>query len=86
MLAELRQKSQITIPKDIVVKLGLSVGDKLDIFEKDGTICMLPVATYPKKYLNQLHNELAEVKAQIASGEYPVFDSVDDLFSKLESN
>ena len=31
MLAELRQKSQITIPKEIITKLGLSEGDKLDI-------------------------------------------------------
>ena len=35
MLAELRQKSQVTIPKEIITKLGLSEGDKLDIFEQD---------------------------------------------------
>ena len=86
MLAELRQKSQITIPKEIIVKLGLSEGDKLDIFEQDGTICMLPVVVYPKKYLDELRGELSEVKAQIASGEQPVFDSVDALFAKLEAD
>lgn len=86
MLAELRQKSQITIPKEIIVKLGLSEGDKLDIFERDGTICMLPVVVYPKKYLDELCGELGEVKARIASGEQPVFDSVDALFAKLEAD
>ena len=86
MLAELRQKSQITIPKEIIVKLGLSEGDKLDIFEQDGTICMLPVVVFPKKYLDELRGELGEVKAQIASGEQPVFDSVDALFAKLEGD
>ena len=86
MLAELRQKSQITIPKEIIVKLGLSEGDKLDIFEKDGTICMLPVVVYPKKYLDELRGELGEVMAKIASGEQPVFDSVDALFAKLEAD
>lgn len=86
MLAELRQKSQITIPKEIIVKLGLSEGDKLDIFEKDGTICMLPVAVYPKKYLDELRAELGEIKTKIASGEQPVFDSVDALFAKLEAD
>ena len=30
MIAELRQKSQVTIPKEIVAKLGLSEGDKLE--------------------------------------------------------
>ncbi|MCH5273501.1 MAG: AbrB/MazE/SpoVT family DNA-binding domain-containing protein, partial [Lachnospiraceae bacterium] len=61
-----------------------SEGDKLDIFEQDGTICMLPVVVYPKKYLDELRGELGEVKAQIASGEQPVFDSVDALFAKLK--
>ena len=86
MLAELRQKSQITIPKEIIVKLGLSEGDKLDIFEQDGTICMMPVVVYPKKYLDELRGEIDEAKAKIASGEQPVFDSVDALFVKLEAN
>lgn len=86
MLAELRQKSQVTIPKEIILKLGLSEGDKLDIFEQDGAICMLPVAVYPKKYLNELRSEIDEAKAKIASGEQPVFDSVDALFAKLEAD
>ena len=85
MLAELRQKSQITIPKEIIVKLGLSEGDKLDIFEQDGTICMMPVVVYPKKYLDEFRGEIDEAKAKIASGEQPVFDSVDALFAKLEA-
>lgn len=85
MIAELRQKAQITIPKEIIVKLGLSEGDKLDIFEKDGFICIMPVAVYPKKYLDELREEISDVKAKIASGEQPVFDSVDALFDKLEA-
>ena len=86
MLAELRQKSQITIPKELIVKLGLSEGDKLDIFEKDGTICMMPVAVYPKKYLDELRDEINDAKVKIASGEQPVFDNVDALFAKLEAD
>ncbi len=86
MLAELRQKSQITIPKEIIIKLGLSEGDKLDVIERDGTICMLPVVVYPKKYLDELRSEVDGVKAKIASGEQPVFDSVDALFAKLEAD
>ena len=85
MLAELRQKAQITIPKEIIVKLGLSEGDTLDIFEKNGMICIMPVVVYPKKYLNELRDEIDEVKSKIASGEQPVFDTVDALFNKLET-
>ena len=86
MLTELRQKAQVTIPKEIIVKLGLSESDKLDIFEKDGAICLLPVVVYPRKYLAELREEISDVKAKITSGEQPVFDSVDALFDKLEGN
>lgn len=85
MLAELRPKSQITIPKEIIIKLGLSEGDKLDIFEKDGAICIIPVSVYPKKYMDELREEISSVKAKIATGKQPVFDSVDALFDKLEA-
>ena len=33
MLTELRTKSQITIPKDIVMKMGLREGDK-DVYKR----------------------------------------------------
>ena len=85
MIAELRQKSQITIPKEIIVKLGLSEGDKLDIFAKAGSICIMPVAVYPKNYLNELRKEIGDVKSKLASGEQPVFDNVEALFDKLEA-
>lgn len=44
-----------------------------------------PVAVYPKKYLNELREEIRGVKARLASGEQPVFDSVDALFDRLEA-
>ena len=86
MLAELRAKSQVTIPKKLVEKLGLSKGDKLDVFEKDGAICLMPVAMYPKNYIAELHEEINETKRKITSGEQPVFDNVDALFDRLEGN
>lgn len=86
MLAELRQKSQITIPKEIIRQLGLSEGDQLDISLKDGSICIMPVAVYPKKYLDELREEIENVKEKITSGEQPVFDSVDALFDRLEAD
>jgi AbrB family looped-hinge helix DNA binding protein len=86
MLAELRTKSQITIPKELVDRLGLAEGDKLDIYEKDGVLCIIPVVVYPKKYLDELREEIEATKAKISSGEQPVFDNVDALFAKLEEN
>ena len=86
MLAELRAKSQITIPKELVDKLGLSEGDKLDVYEKDGMICLIPVVVYPKNLLDDLRREIETTKVRIASGEQPVFDSLDALFAKLEED
>lgn len=84
MLSELRQKAQITIPKEIINRLGLNEGDKLEITEKDGVIYIMPVVVYPKKYVEALLGEIAQAKAKIASGEQPVFDSTEDLFPKPE--
>lgn len=86
MIAELRAKSQITIPKEIIESLSLNTGDKLEISEKDGMICLIPVEVYPKAYINRLKSEISEVKKKLATGEQPVFDNVDDLFAELEEN
>lgn len=86
MLAELRTKSQITIPKEIVASLGLSEGDKLEVYEKDGVICLMPVTVYPKKYVAELRREIDGIKSDIDSGKQPVFDSLDSLFDKLEND
>ena len=83
MLAEIRKKSQITLPKEIVNALGLAEGDKLEIDVKDGMICMIPVAVCPKKYVNELHSELSQLKKNIQIGKQPVFDSIDELIEKL---
>lgn len=86
MLAELRTKSQITLPKEIVTTLGLSEGDKLEVYEQDGMICMMPVAVYPKKYVDELHSEISQLKKNIRAGKQPTFDTIDALINKLEED
>ena len=54
MLAEIRGRSQITIPAEIIKKLGISEGDKFDVVEKDGGIFLCPVIVYPKDKLLQI--------------------------------
>lgn len=72
------------MPKTVVNALGLSKGDKLEVFERDGIIYMVPVIVYPKKYVDELHGELSQMMERIKSGEQPVFDSIDELIDKLE--
>ena len=85
MITELRKKSQITIPKDIVTKLGIKEGDQLHVYEQKGLIHIVPVAVYPKKYVESLEQEIKNIKNQIKEGNQPVFDNVEDMFEKLDS-
>ena len=84
MIATIRKKAQITIPSEIINKLGLKEGDQLDVTEQDGAIMLLPLVVYPSKYIEDLKKEVNEIKTRIAAGEQPVFDSVDALFDSLE--
>ena len=85
MLAELRSKSQITIPKNLVDKLGLVEGDKFEILEDNGTIYLVPVVVYPKKYIDELRSEISQVKAKLSRSELSASTTLDDLFEKLDS-
>ena len=71
MVTVLRAKSQITIPSAIVASLDLKEGDQLDIFEENGSIRIVPVAVYPKAYVDQLQNEIAQLKEQISGWKKP---------------
>lgn len=86
MIAEIGSNYQITLPKEIVSILGLSEGDKLEISEKDGVIYMIPVTVYPKKYVDSIQNEIAQLKKDISDGKQPVFDNIDELTEKLEKD
>lgn len=83
MLAELRTKSQVTIPKELVVKLGIQEGDKLEITEHDGVIHIMPVVVYSKKTVNEFRAQVDEVKERIRNGEQPVFDNIESLLNEL---
>lgn len=62
MITELRRKSQITIPKGIVAKLNLREGDKLEIYEANGEIRIVPVEVYPIGYMEGLKKEIERLR------------------------
>ena len=84
MLVELKAKSQVTIPKDIVNSMELSQGDQFEVMEDNGKIVLVPVAVYPEHVIKNLKAEVKEIKAAIKNGEKPVFDSIDSLFEELD--
>jgi AbrB family looped-hinge helix DNA binding protein len=67
MITELRQKSQITIPKVIVKKLSLNEGDRLEIYEENGAIHIVPVDVYPVGYIQGLKDEIERLKEKAGS-------------------
>ena len=86
MIAELRHESQLTIPKPLIDKLGLSVGDKFEIFEDKGMICIIPVVVYPKDYVDKIIEDVKNIRRDVAEGRQPIFDNVEDLISSLEGD
>lgn len=84
MLVELKAKSQVTIPKDIVNSMDLNQGDQFEVIEDKGKIVLVPVAIYPEHVIKSLKAEVKEIKESIRNGEKPIFDSIDSLFDELD--
>ncbi len=84
MLVELKAKSQVTIPKDIVNAMELNQGDQFEVIEEDGKIILVPVAIYPEHIIKNLKSEVNEIKKSIENGDQPIFDSIDSLFEELD--
>lgn len=81
MLAEIRGRSQITIPSEIIKKLGISEGDKFEIMERDGGIFLCPVVVYPKEKIAKVAKILKELEND--TKEQTAFESVEDMFSDM---
>lgn len=84
MLVELKAKSQVTIPKEIVQSMELIQGDQFEVTEDNGKIVLVPVAVYPEHVIRSLKAEVKEIKESIRNGNQPVFDSIDSLFEELD--
>lgn len=84
MLAEIRGRSQITIPSEIIKKMGICEGDKFDIMEKDGGIFLCPVVVYPKDKLVKIAKLIKESASNIA--DQKSYDTVEDMFADMGIN
>jgi len=84
MIIELRKKSQITLPKEIVNALNLAEGDQLEVSIINGVISLEPVAIYPKNYLDKIEEEIKYLK-ESNSDQYKTYDDVDELIRNLKT-
>ncbi|MEW6572188.1 MAG: AbrB/MazE/SpoVT family DNA-binding domain-containing protein [Bacillota bacterium] len=87
MLVELKQKSQVTIPIELVKKLKLKPGDKLEVEEKDGCLIITPVEVIPRAqmwfYSKEWQADEQKVEQQIREGRVKTAKSKEELFKGL---
>ena len=86
MMIEIRGRSQITIPSEIVKNLGIKEGDKFEVIEKDGGIFLCPVVVYPKNEMIRIAKLLKETDAEYRNGELKSYDDVDKMFMDMGIN
>ncbi len=86
MLIEMRGRSQITIPSEMVKNLGIKEGDQFEVVEKDGGIFLCPVVVYPKKEMIRIAKLIKETDADYRSGELKSYDDVDKMFKDMGIN
>jgi len=79
MLIEMRARSQITLPNEIIKNLGISEGDKFEVIERDGGIFLCPVVVYPKAKLEKIAKIIKDYEKNPSS----VFESVEDMFKDI---
>lgn len=86
MLIELRKKSQITIPKEIVNELNLEEKDQLEISVKNGVIMIEPVAVYSKSYIQKLEETVMRINENPSKYNVGPFQSVEEVISYMEES
>ena len=85
MIIELRNKSQITLPKEIVKTLNLQEGDKFEVLIENGCIKLEPVVVYPKKYISKVIEEIKVLKNN-PEFEHNKFHNVNDLIKSVKDD
>ncbi|MHB1347845.1 MAG: AbrB/MazE/SpoVT family DNA-binding domain-containing protein [Candidatus Humimicrobiaceae bacterium] len=88
MVTKLRERSQITLPVEIVKKLDLKTGDNLEITLEDNKIVIKPVLIIDRSqswfWSKTWQGKEKEVEADIESGRIHEADGYKNLIEKLE--
>ena len=79
MLIEMRARSQITLPNEIIKNLGISEGDKFEVEERDGGVFLCPIVVYPKAKLEEIAKIIKEHKKNPGAA----FESVEGMFKEI---
>ena len=88
MVTQLRERSQVTLPAEIVKKLDLKAGDNLEITLEDDRIVIKPVLIIDRSqtwfWSKEWQAKEKEVEANIKAGRIHKASGYKDLIEKLE--
>jgi len=89
IITQIREKSQITIPKDLIKKLNLKTGDNIDIDIENGMIIIKPVVIIPKAqawfWSKEWQQGESQAEKDIENGQVKRFNSTQELFEDLDN-
>ena len=89
MLTKIRERSQITLPNDIVKKLDLKTGDNLEITTEEDKIIIKPVLVIDRSqswfWTKEWQKKERDVEEEIKQVKINKAKDVEDLIKKLES-
>ncbi len=88
MVIKLRERSQITLPVEIVKKLNIKTGDSLEVKIEDDRIVVTPVLIIDRSqawfWSKEWQDMEREVEEDIKAGRLGHAKDVDDLIKQLE--
>jgi antitoxin MazE len=88
MVIKLRERSQITLPVEIVKKLNIKTGDSLEVKLEDDRIVVTPVLVIDRSqawfWSKEWQDMEREVEEDIKAGRLGHAKDVDDLIKQLE--
>ncbi|MBS3983781.1 MAG: AbrB/MazE/SpoVT family DNA-binding domain-containing protein [Dethiobacter sp.] len=88
-LIKLRNRAQITLPKEVVKTLGLKNGDDLEIEIKRGRVIITPIAVIPKDELwawkPEIRAAIEEGRKEVREGKLKTYVSVDEMWDEIDA-
>ena len=88
MLVNLKQNSQVTIPKNIIDKLKLKIGDNLEITIENDGIKLKPVLIIDRSqawyWSEEWQSKVKEADMDLKQGKIKHAKNVEDLIKQLE--
>jgi len=87
LLTEIRSRSQITIPSEIIKKLNLQQGDTLEVEVEGDQIVLRPVVAIPKNqayfWTKEWQQEEKQIQSDIETDKIKSAKLKDELFKDL---